>query len=195
MEIGKIVSSNSHIEYVCQVHNRDETDETPRPRDYALGTFVGISCADGDCLTGIVCNTMLMNPEFGNLGPRLSSREELSVFSPDYLEEYATLLTVVTVGTLAADGQSATQGVPDVAPEIDAPVRRLTQDEVLAFHASEQGVRMAYVPLLAAMGDPITTRLLGQIVDRMTALFPGDAERLEVLSDNLAWKERVEPLG
>jgi len=194
MYVGKIVSSNSHIEYVCQIYNRGEVDSVPQPRDYALGTFVAIECAEGDCLVGIVCNTMLMNPEYGNLGPRLSPREELSVFSPDYLEEHATLVTIVTVGTVEAAGASR-QDIPEVAPEIDAPVRRLSRDEVIAFHKSDEGVRMAYVPLLAAMGTPITSRLLGQIVERMIAFFPQDTERLRVLGDNLAWKERVLPLG
>ena len=37
----------------------------------------------------MIYNTILMNPEFGSLGPRLSPKSELEIFSPDYLNEKA----------------------------------------------------------------------------------------------------------
>ena len=40
--IGKIVSSNSHIDYVCQVFGRGEIATLPVADDYTFGSFVSI---------------------------------------------------------------------------------------------------------------------------------------------------------
>ncbi|NLD42980.1 MAG: hypothetical protein GX657_05740 [Chloroflexi bacterium] len=194
MVIGKIASSSSHIAYVCQVASRGEADLVPRPQDYGFGTFVGIERADGSSLVGVISDTTLLNPEFGSLGPRLSPRDDLGVFSPDYLEEKLTLVAIVVLGAVAADG-TVLQGVPPVAAEIDAAVRRLAVDEVVAFHTGAGGVALGYVPLLTSLPSPLAPHLLLQIIEGLRGLFPQDAQRLSVLADNLAWKARVEPLG
>ena len=194
MHIGKIASSSSHVAYVCQVHKRGETEIVPRPQDYGFGTFVGIERADGSYLVGVISDTTLLNPEFGSLGPRLSPREELAVFSPDYLGEKLTLVALTILGAVSADG-AVIQGVPSVAAEIDAPVRRLGVQEVVAFHTNASGVALGYVPLLASVPSPLAPHLLLVIIEALRALFPGDAQRLRVLADNLAWKARVQPLG
>jgi hypothetical protein len=87
--IGTIVKSNSHISYMCRVYGKLETERVPDPRQYAFGTFVTLAPIDGSDvrLVGVVRDTLLLNPEYGNLGPRLSSDRELAVFSPDYLNE------------------------------------------------------------------------------------------------------------
>jgi len=194
MYIGKIASSSSHISYVCQVFNPGEAEELPEPQDYGFGAFVGVERTDGSRLIGVIYDTTLMNPEFGNLGPRLSPREDLAVFAPDYVEEKVTLVAVAILGVALPDG-TYRQGVPSVAAEIDAPVRHLDVDEVAAFHTGESGIRLAYVPLLTSMSNPLATYLLLEIIQRLKTLFPDDVQRLSVLADNLAWKARVEPLG
>ncbi|MFZ1769266.1 MAG: hypothetical protein WAU00_08720 [Caldilinea sp.] len=40
--IGKIVKSNSHIDYVCQVFGVGETPLPPTPEDYCFGAFVAV---------------------------------------------------------------------------------------------------------------------------------------------------------
>ncbi|MFO7635415.1 MAG: hypothetical protein R6W76_22915, partial [Caldilinea sp.] len=74
--IGKIVKSNSHIDYVCQVYGFGETPQPPAPEDYSFGAFVAAELEQdggaGATLVGLIYNTLLMNPEFGSLGPRLS---------------------------------------------------------------------------------------------------------------------------
>ena len=79
MFIGKIASSSSHVDYVCQVYGQGEADTVPLPEDYGFGVFVGIEGTNGGYLVGVIHNTTLINPEFGNLGPRLSPQEDLSV--------------------------------------------------------------------------------------------------------------------
>ena len=194
MLIGKIVSSNSHVEYLCQVYGAGEAEPVPQPADYGFGTFVAIEQSDGADLIGVIYDTTLMNPEFGSLGPRLSPQEDLRVFSPDYISERVTLVGVVALGAMGP-GNAVHQGVPAVATTIDARVRRLDAGEICAFHRTGGGLQLAYLPMLAGMSSPLTPYLMLDIIARVMRLFPEEAPRLALLGDNLAWKARVEPVG
>ena len=194
MFIGKIVSSSSHVEYTCQVHGPGETDQVPQPQDYGFSTFVAIQQPEGGLLIGVIYNTNLMNPEFGNLGPRLSPREELAIFSPDYLAEKVTLVSVYVLGMMEATG-TMRQGIPVVAATLDARVRVLTREETVAFHRIDGRLRLAYMPMLIAMGNPLAPHLMLHILNYLSQLFPQETQRLAVLASNLAWKSRVQPAG
>ena len=201
MYLGKIVSSSSHIEVFCQIYNPGEAEETPAPGDYGFGTFVGIERREGGHLVGVIYNTTLLNPEFGALGPRLSPQEDLAIFTPDYLNEKATLVAVFILGEIDDQGRSA-QGVPQVAATIDALVRRLSDDEIVSFHRPSGGpagalgqLAIAYLPTLATMNSPLAPHLALAILGRLRQLFPQAAQHLAVLESNLAWKSRVEPVG
>ena len=194
--IGKIVKSNSHVDYVCQVYGPGETDAPPASADYPFGAFVSIH-PDGAAVTlvGVIYNTLLLNPDFGSLGPRLSSRAEIEVFSPDYLAETATLVGVFAVGWFDADGQ-AHQGVPGMAATVNCPVRRLEDAQLRQFHTARSGqVSLRYAPLLLAQNNPLAPPLLLAVIDRLYELFPAQRSQLAVLRDNLAWKSIVQPVG
>ncbi|HEX6507600.1 MAG TPA: hypothetical protein VF221_08215, partial [Chloroflexota bacterium] len=100
MLIGTIVKSNSHISYLCRVYGRLETDRVPQPLNYAFGTFVSLAPVENSPirLVGVVRDTLLLNPDYGNFGPRLSSDADLAVFSPDYLNEKGVLVDVLVLG-------------------------------------------------------------------------------------------------
>jgi len=104
MILGKIIKSNSHTDYICQVYCPGEVETPPAREDYAFGTFVRVELGDDRRLVGIIYDTMLFNPDFGRLGPRLSPEPELAVFSPDYLNEKATLVGITAVGMMDAAG-------------------------------------------------------------------------------------------
>ena len=78
--IGKIVKSNSHIDYVCQVFGVGETPQPPAPEDYSFGAFVAAELeangGAGATLGGVIYNTLLMKPEFGALGPHPTPRSQ-----------------------------------------------------------------------------------------------------------------------
>ena len=198
--IGKIVKSNSHTDYVCQIYAPGEIKPLPEPADYAFGTFVAIRLA-GDsgsavpALIGIVYNTLLVNPDYGNLGPRLSERPDLEVFAPDYLSETATLVGILAVGWL--DGQGvAQQGVPALAASVNASVHQLETEDVRNFHVGADGrLSMRYMPTLMQSGDPLLPSLMLNIVDRLAPLFPDQGAQLAVVRNNLAWKSVVRPAG
>jgi len=195
MIIGKIVNASSHVDYVCQIYGPGETALCPSPPDYGFGTFVAIEQEDDACLVGLIANTMLVNPEFGNLGPRLSPEEDLAVFSPDYLAEQATLVSIIVIGA-RAEGGAITQGVPLVAADIDAQVRCLSDDEIAAFHLESGRLQLAYLSLLLGMAaNPLMPSLLQQLTSELAARFPEQAATLAVLRRNLAWRASVLPAG
>jgi hypothetical protein len=203
--IGRIVKSNSHVDYVCQVYGAGEIASPPFPEDHAFGTFVRIELAPGEgYLVGLVCDTVLMNPEFGRLGPVLrpaagppiSSLAGMEDFSPDYLDERAVLVTIVAVGQVGVDG-AVSQGIPLLAATLGAAVDKMSDEEVRRFHSSPGGERLllAYAPRLLASGEPLMSQLLLRVVDQLTGLFPDRSRQLAVLRGNLAWKSAVAPLG
>ena len=90
--LGKIVQSKTYTDYVCQLYSPGEVETLPSPTDYAFGTFVRVPLdTEKDHLVGVIYDTVLLNPDFGNL-PRLSPAPDLAVFSPDYLAEKVTLV-------------------------------------------------------------------------------------------------------
>lgn len=196
--IGKIVRSNFHTDYICQVYGFGEVKAPPTPVDYSFGTFVRIPLGspEGE-LAGLVYDTVLLNPDFGDLGPRLSPAPDLAVFSPDYLAEKVTLVGITAVGTLAPDG-TATHGVPPLAAQIDALVERMDDEAIRRFHrpvGGSQVVRIGYAPLLLSLSSPLARHLLLNVVDRLMALFPDQVAQLSVLRGELAWQAVMGPVG
>lgn len=195
--IGKIVKSNTHIDYVCQVYNLGETPMPPQSDDYSFGSFVSIQLETGagERLIGVIYNTLLMNPDFGNLGPRLSPRQDLEIFSPDYLAEAATLVGIIALGWQQADG-TFQQGVPMLAATVNNEVRQLSTEELINFHRESNGqVRLRYASLLLSMNNPLIPQLLINLVDQLSQLFPDQTRQLAVMRNNLAWKSIVQPVG
>lgn len=199
--IGKIVKSNTHIDYICQTWNAGETDLMPQSTDYTFGTFVGIEldapsggAAGGvDRIIGVIYNTLLLNPDFGNLGPRLSARQELEIFAPDYLSETATLVGIITLGWRDTE-QQYHQGVPALAATVNNFVHRLDEPELYAFHCDERKQPcLRYAPILMGQNNPLVPPLLITIIDRLIPLFPESQRQLTVMRNNLAWKSIVQP--
>jgi len=197
--IGKIVKSNTHIDYVCQVYGPGELVPQPLPTDYAFGEFVAIELSGNGsspgALIGVIYNTFLLNPDFGSLGPRLSPRGEQEIFTPDYLSETATLVGIVALGWRESGG-AFRQGVPGLAADVDAPVRRLSNEELSAFHLDGAGrLALRYAPVLMGMNNPLVPQLLLTLIDRLMALFPEQSRQLQVMRNNVAWKSIVQPAG
>jgi hypothetical protein len=205
--IGKIVKSNTHVDYVCQVYGPNEVADGPQPSDYCFGGFVTIQLDDngaaqpdsgagrGEQLIGVIYNTLLLNPDFGNLGPRLSPREDVAVFTPDYLAETATLVGVLALGWVDGNHRPH-QGVPSLAATANSAVYRLTDEALRRFHEDDAGrLALRYAPLLLAQNNSLTMPLLINIVDRLGDFFPDQRGQLKLMRNNLAWKSVVRPAG
>jgi hypothetical protein len=197
LSLGKIVKSNSHVDYVCQVFGKNEFDPVPPVESYGLGTFVRIELGENRAsgqLIGLIYDTVLLNPEFGRLGPRLSPESELTLFTPDYLNERATLVGITAIGRIKPDGE-AFQGVPLLAATGDAQVITLTDDEIVAFHLDDGGFHLDYLPLLVQMDNPLARHIGWTVLKVLGKLMPEYATELAVLSDDLQWRTQIGPLG
>lgn len=194
MTLAKIVKSNSHVEYVAQVTRAGEVDDPPAPADYAFGTFVAIPQPTGETAVGVVFDTTLFNPEFGTLGPRLTTRPELQTLAPDQLPETATLIGILLLGTQADSGEIS-QGVVSHALAVGDPVERLDDAGFVTFHDSPTGPHAAYLPLLLAHGHPLTAELTLAITRRLVQVFSEHGGAVAVLRDSIAWRARIEAAG
>ncbi len=195
MKLGKIVKSNSHIDYICQIYNPADVPEPPTNENYAFGTFVAMSLNNNLRLVGVIYDTVLFNPEFGRMGPRLSPESDLVIFSPDYLSEKAVLTGVLTIGMIETDGQ-VFQGVPRLAATTNAEVETIGLNEIRNFHQGNPSVNLAYAPLLLSHPSPLAAHLLQKIVKNLAEnIFPEHNKVLSVLLNDLVWKSQVMPLG
>lgn len=194
IEIGRVVGSTDQADYLVQVYGPAEAENPPTPQDRAFGQFVGIPIDERDRLIGVIYTTQLLNPEYGTLGPRLSTPQELPVFSPDYLAETATLVGVAIVGTEREDGGLVEydQRTPRLASAVDAVVTLLPEERVLAFHRRDGHPWLAYFPRLMARPFPSLPDLLCTIIDRLSEAFPADQRQLSVARQNIRWRAAVQ---
>lgn len=196
MLIGTIVKSNSHISYLCRVYGKLETQDVPHPEQYAFATFVTMLPSDdgGMRLVGVVRDTLLLNPDYGNLGPRLSSSRDLAVFSPDYLNETGVLVDILILGWLQRGVVHHT--VPALAAQVGTGVETMKEEDVHHFHRDARGrFLMGYYPQLMVGNDPMVASLLLAVLERLEPAFPERSRVIGVLKNNLAWKARVVPAG
>ena len=204
--IAKIVKSNSHVDYVGRVIDRLDADAPPAPDDYGFAQFVSIPVEEGEEAVGVVYDTQLLNPEYGNFGPRLSSREELKVLSPDYLNEQGVLLGILLLGWRVRSGGgsgggggtrvwSSRQGVPRRVVPVGQDVYSLGDEEVYGFHTSEGGsggVRLHYYSQIVAHAREFAVPLIETIIEGLEpACTPGERQRLCVLKKSLIWQRTL----
>jgi len=210
LPIGVIVNSDSHINYWCQVAGPQEVASPPSPADYAFGRFVRVALpllTGGSLqhLVGVIYDTVLVNPDFGSLGPRLASGDEQrAIFSPDYLTERATLLRILALGTVDVTSTRTTHGVPPLALTLNAPVYPCDDAAVRAFHffadqappgGTQPYLHMGYLPQLIAQPAGLMPLTALRIIEQVQALFPEHAKLLSIVRRNLAWKLSVEMVG
>ncbi|GCE48378.1 hypothetical protein EI42_04557 [Thermosporothrix hazakensis] len=231
MVIGKIVKSDSHINYVCQIFGPREVDIVPRPADYAFGRFVRVAIRAGEYdesmpfkqllgsssepvtyAVGVIYDTILQNPAYGTLGPRLSNEAQLELFSPDYISEKAVLIYVIILGTMEeqqnADGSvtvlSASHGIPPLSLELDSEIETMNNEEVRAFHffrdpdrpdQPEPYLQMGYLPHIIAQRSNLLPMVVLRIIDQLERLFPHNLALLSIVKRNFAWRLKVETTG
>ena len=195
--IGRIVKSNSHTDYVCQVFAPRETAHDPEPQDYSFGRFVQapIDPTYGGAAIGIVYDTILLNPEYGSLGPRLNPPSEQAMLAPDYLVEKATAVGIIIVGLQRGD--TVEQGVIPLSLPVDAEVSSLDDDATRRFHLVDGKLSLGYLPGLISHTSPLVTELGLSVIRQLLMLFPEsrDQRLLSTLAAHFTWQARVTPLG
>lgn len=194
MLLGKLIQSNDHLDYLCQIYQGEEVEQPPAPEDYAFGMFVAIDLPGEGQLVGVIYNSQLFNPDFGRLGPRLSPENELEIFSPDYLEERAVLVAIAAIGTIQPNGNPS-QGTPALTPNPDALVHRLSDETIRNFHLAGDKLQLVYAPLLLGRSSNTIPELLLVIINQLESLFPDRQRLLSLLQDDLLWRSRITPVG
>jgi hypothetical protein len=234
MYIGKIVKSDSHINYVCQIYGPREVEVEPDPSDYAFGRFVRVAVRSGlsddpntqldlalgksqepvTYAVGVIYDTILLNPAFGSLGPRLSNETQVELFSPDYISEKAVLIYVMVLGMVEqrttpvgnADILSTMHGVPLLSLELGSEIETMDDEEVRAFHFFSDPVRpgiegqkeylhMGYLPHIIAQRNSLLPMVTLRIIDQLERLFPQNSSLLSIVKRNFAWRLKVETTG
>ena len=234
MYIGKIVKSDSHINYVCQIYGPREVEVEPDPSDYAFGRFVRVAVRSGPSddpntqldlalgksqepvtyAVGVIYDTILLNPAFGSLGPRLSNETQVELFSPDYISEKAVLIYVMVLGMVEqrttpeskAEILSTMHGVPLLSLELGSEIETMDDEEVRAFHffsdparpgvdGQKEYLHMGYLPHIIAQRNSLLPMVTLRIIDQLERLFPQNSSLLSIVKRNFAWRLKVETTG
>lgn len=234
MIIGKIVKSDSHINYACQVFGPREVEVEPGPADYAFGRFVRVAVRSrqGDepdpldvalgrnlepttYAVGVIYDTILLNPAFGSLGPRLSNETQVELFSPDYISEKAVLIYIMILGMMEQQRDelgenhvlSTMHGVPLLSLELGSEIETMSDEEVRAFHffsdsndlsnpnGSQAYLHMGYVPHIISQRNSLLPMVTLRIIDQLERLFPQNLALLSIVKRNFAWRLKVETTG
>jgi hypothetical protein len=188
MNIAKIVSSNSHIDYVARVIDSLDCDEPPDASDYCFGQFVSLQ-REARNVIGIIYDSRLVNPEYGSFGPRLSPRPALGNFSPDYINEQGILIGILLLGTVDESGK-ATHGVPPQIVPAGQDVTKIDSEEVNQFHSDGEGrVQLHYYSQVIANAGQFAIPLLHSIIDQLcVGCSDVEQQRLRVLKQSLVWQ-------
>ncbi|MEM8504487.1 MAG: hypothetical protein AAF716_15195 [Cyanobacteria bacterium P01_D01_bin.1] len=197
-QLGKVVKSNSHCDYVVQLDTPNDVDSPPAIEDYGFGQFVKFE-SSRHWAVGIIYDSQLFNSSFLNSGPRLTSAPD-PVFTPDLIQDTCILLNVALVGSLQRGKTSGygLHGIPRVVIPANTPVSQMDIDEVHTFHRSADGKpQFSYYGQLLRSGGAFASQLTQQVLSELiaTELFSGAEQRaLQVLRKEMAWKSAMGPM-
>jgi hypothetical protein len=193
IRLARVVKSNSHVDYVGRVVDVLDTDAPPGPTDYGFAQFVSIPLDDEQEVIGVIYNSLLANPDYGSYGPRLSPATDLSVLSPDYLNEQGVLIGILLVGWRERAASLNRHAVPRRVVPVNQDIYRLSDEEVLKFHTDEDGrVQLHYYSQIITHAGPFSVSLIEAILEQLeSACAPEDRQRLCVLKGALMWQRTV----
>lgn len=190
INIGKIIKSDSHINYKCRIYGVFESNEELNQTDFRFGQFVKIEAFDNIEVIGIIYNSQLYNPEYGNFGPRLSTPSSNNkVFMPDYIEETAIILDILLVGWI--ENNQNNQEIPPWVIPLNSEVKLLTSEETKLFHIKPNGdFNISYYSLLLSNTGNVAFQLIMNIIKnlKINAKYP-QLDKLELIQQHIQWQQ------
>ncbi|MBX7173413.1 MAG: hypothetical protein K1X72_20765 [Pyrinomonadaceae bacterium] len=191
MKIAKIVKSNSHLDYIGRIIDSLDVAEPPKAEDYGFAQFVSLPVTEDQEIVGVIYNSILVNPEYSNFGPRLSPKPELRGFSPDYLNEQGVLVGILLLGS--RENGKILQGVPRRIVPAGQDVVQMPHEEVVKFHTDKKGsLQIHYYSQIIAHAGLFAVSLIEAIVEQLCEnASDEDKNRLNVLKHALAWQRTV----
>jgi len=192
MKIAKIVSSNSHIDYVARVIDSLDVAEPPRADDFGFAQFVRLPVDEDSEIIGVIYDSILVNPEYSNFGPRLSPKPELGNFSPDYLNEQGVLIGILLLGSRDCEGKIL-HGVPRRVVPAGQDVFKIEARDVKRFHTDEnECLQIHYYSQIVAHAGLFAVPLLESIIEQLRLdCSDKDRQRLGVLKQTLLWQRTM----
>ena len=192
LKLAKIVKSNSHVDYVGRVIDVLDAGEPPASADYGFAQFVIMPMDDDEEVVGVIYNSLLANPDYGNYGPRLSPLPDLSVLSPDYLNEQGLLVGILLLGWRDAMKVNH-HSVPRRVIPVNQDIYRLADEDVGRFHLDAEGhVHLHYYSQITTHAGPFGAALIEAIIEQLEPVCePEDRQRLCVLKQALVWQRTV----
>lgn len=197
IRLARIISSNSHVDYVGRVIDALDADEPPSASEYGFAQFVSIPLEDTD-VVGVIYNSQLVNPDYGNFGPRLSPLADLSVLSPDYLNEQGLLIGILLLGWRErAQGEQKRRinhhGVPRRIIPVNQDIYHMTDEDAQSFHRdADGGLLLHYYSQIMTHAGPFSVPLVEAILEQLEpACAPEERQRLCVLKQTLVWQRTV----
>jgi hypothetical protein len=192
MKIAKIVKSNSHVDYVGRIIDSLDVAEPPATEDYGFAQFVSLPLENREEIVGVIYNSILINPDYANYGPRLSPKPELGGFSPDYLNEQGLLVGILLLGTSREDGK-VLHGVPRRVVPAGQDVYKIEPNQIKRFHSDEnECLQIHYYSQIVAHAGLFATPLLEAIIEQLSLdCSDDDKKRLGVLKQSLAWQRTM----
>ena len=180
MKIGKIIGSNSHIDYVARVEG-----EGISSADHGFGQFVEMK-VDHEKFVGVVYDSRLINPEFSSFGPRLQPRPAID--EPSRSDKPGVLIGIILLGTIA-DGRPD-HAIPRRVIPVGQAVETMADADIFAFHAGASGeANLGYYQRIISHSGQFAVPLLESIIDRLCAgRSDAERERLSVLKNSLKWQ-------
>ena len=193
VRLAKIVKSNSHIDYVGRVIDALDADAPPSAADYGFAQFVSMPLGEEMEVVGVIYNSMLANPDYGNYGPRLSPAPDLSVLSPDYLNEQGVLVGILLLGWRDSMARKNHHGVPRRVIPVNQEIQRLSDEDTFEFHKDADGrVQLHYYSQIITHAGMFSVPLIEAILEQLEpACEPGERQRLCVLKQALVWQRTV----
>jgi len=196
-EIGKILESNSQIDYICEIYGKNDVEYPPSHSDYKFGQFVSIEKRIENKqieFVGVIYNSQIVDPEQGRSGPKLSRPEEQNMFYPSYVDEKKTIVGIALLGYIESSDERKRKRhcIPPWTLEVDDIVVKLNEEEMVFFHEIEDEIKLGYYQNLLGVAGQFGKDLLSIIITRLKEKRPKERRSLSLIEKNLEYKKMTE---
>jgi hypothetical protein len=143
----------------------------------------------------VIYDTHIVDPDQGRTGPRLAEPEEQNIFQPSYVDEKQVLTGIALLGHVTVEAGEiveADHSIPRWTLEVDDVVRKLSDEEMVAFHEVDGEVKLEYYQRVVDVAGGFAEDILSQILERLKQERPGEADALDVIQRNLEWQTKME---
>jgi len=206
IEIGCIVHSNNHMDYVVEVYRERDRDRAPKKHEYSFGhpVYTHQRVQEKDYVVfGVVYDTQIVDPDQGRAGPRLAA-ERQDMFTPGYVQDKQTILGVALLGYAKVSESPNDSGggweieevsheMPPWTLDVDMMVREVNDDAFLRLHTVDGELELGYYQRLLSVADSFGAEVSLSILERLRRVTGSEVdEMLDVLERNIRWQSTTD---